>query len=309
MAYVVGGLAWLWANRESYDVIHCHQLLSPATIGALARRLTGRPALAKLACSGRYGDVSLIRSHPFAWMRRLILRGNLSAFICLNDEMERELAGWLGPVQVHRVPNGIDAGAFEPRDAGARAALRSRLGVSGFALVFTGALRAQKNLGLAISALARLPDRVHLWIVGDGAERSRLASLAEASPARGRVHFVGSVDDVRPHLFASDAFVLPSVAEGVSNALLEAMAAGLPPIVSAIPGNASVVENGKEGLLFDPADEADLARAVNELESDERKARELGLAARNRVLRDLDLERIARRYEEIYATLIASQRR
>src|SRR5262249_56746103 len=103
--------------------------------------------------------------------------------------------------------------------------------------------------------------RPQLVIVGDGPLRESLAGQARTLGVEDSVRFEGTVADVRPVLAAMDVFVLPSRAEGMSNALLEAMAAGRPVVATAVGGNTEVVTDGETGLLVPPANPAAIARA------------------------------------------------
>jgi glycosyltransferase involved in cell wall biosynthesis len=272
-------------------------------IGALARRVTGRPVLVKLACSGATGDVALIRLHRFASFRRAVLGGAIDGCVCLNEEMERELTDWLGPVRTWRMPNGVDVRSFAPPPREERAEMRRRFGFEGRVVLFTGVLRPQKSLPLAVEAISRLPSDVHLWIVGDGPERRRLERFVTGKGLSSRVHLAGSTEDVRPYLHAADAYVLPSTAEGMSNSLLEAMAAGLPAVASDVPGNRDVSGEGRCAALFAPGDVDSLTGALRVLVDDPIRARELARAGQERALAEYDLAGVADRYLAVYREL------
>ena len=132
-----------------------------------------------------------------------------------------------------------------------------------------------------------------------GADARLAVSLGLAS----KVHFLGSRRDVPDLLNAMDIFVLPSYSEGVSLALLEAMAAGLPVIATAVGGLPEVVEDGATGLLIPPRDAAALARALTRLLADPAWAKTLGDQARLHVREHFSLERLGLEINEIYAEL------
>ena len=301
-AFISQALAWLLTHP--HDLVHCHQMLSPATIGCLAHRLTGRPVLVKLAGSGPIGDIAYISNGPLSSVRRRVL-SKVSGYVCPSEELAAELTGWARGLTIFRVPNGIDTSAFRPPVNGERETLRESLGLTGHSLVFTGALRPEKNLLLLLQALAMMPGDVGLWIVGEGAERPRVeGQIADLGLAQ-RARLVGSVPDVRAYLAAADTFVLPSYSEGMSNSLLESMSVGCPIVASRIEGNQAVIQEGEEGLLFDPASPAELARAVEQLRADRARATRLGQAARRRAERDFDLAAVSRKYREIYQEILS----
>lgn len=156
------------------------------------------------------------------------------------------------------------------------------------------------------TALAALPDGypVEALIIGGGRREAEMRRLAAELGLAGRVHFLGQRDDVPDLLSALDLFVLPSHSEGVSLALLEAMAAGLPVIATAVGGLPEVVTDGDNGLLVPPEDPEALATALERLLEDPALAQRLGANARRHVEENFSLERLGREINEIYTELI-----
>jgi glycosyltransferase involved in cell wall biosynthesis len=306
--YVMAATAWLIANRNHYDLVHCHQALSPAIIGSLAGCVTGCPVITKVACSGINGEMAYIRNRLFFPLRRRLLVRGTAGFTCLSAEMDAEVCETLGRVRTWRLGNGIDTAAHAPLPVAERAALRTQLGLTGPTVLFTGALRAQKNLPLLIEAVAGLPAEVRLDIVGTGPDEGAARAAVERHRVVDRVRFVGPVADVRPYLRAADLFVLPSVAEGMSNSLLEAMAAGLPVVATAIPANAALLREGENSLLFPSGDAAALRSALAALLADRDLRQRFGAAARAYIVERFDLERVIDRYLEIYQQILSQRR-
>jgi len=201
------------------------------------------------------------------------------------------------------IPNGIDARAFErlPAQREARAGLGLPLDST---LVGTVArLDPVKRLDVLLQALASLND-VYTIIVGDGPERTRLEALSKQSEIGGRVHFAGQQEDVRPWLAAMDVFALSSDWEGMSNALLEAMAASLPVVAAAVGGTPEVVVDGVTGLLVPPRDPDALAQAITRLLRDPDLRRRMGCAGRERVEQHFSIKETVRQTEALYETLL-----
>ena len=253
LSFVAGVARALHRLRPEYDLIHTHQALWEAIGAGVARPLlSGAPTLIQPASSGFYGEAEeLSRTRGFLLLRRAILRN--TAFAAISLDIERQwLALGVPPSRLVRMASGVDARHFHagPVDLRVEATLPPRPRV-----VFTGRLHPQKNLGMLLDAWPAVAREsgASLILVGDGEERDRLASRAEALGVADRVHFAGKVDDPAEHLRAADAFALPSVAEGMSNSLLEAMATGLPCLASAIGGNTDLLDRGEAGLLL-PAD-------------------------------------------------------
>jgi glycosyltransferase involved in cell wall biosynthesis len=164
--------------------------------------------------------------------------------------------------------------------------------------------KGHEQLLVALQALgARATgQRPQGLIVGDGPLRDKLAAHARALGIADDVRFTGPVADVRPLLAAMDVFVLPSWAEGMSNALMEAMAAVRPVVATAVGGNTEIVADGSTGVLIPPGDPAAIALAVGDLLDEPERAARLATTARTFVIdrfgaraRVAELERL---YEE-----------
>jgi glycosyltransferase involved in cell wall biosynthesis len=191
------------------------------------------------------------------------------------------------------IPNGLDLARFTPRPPAA--AIRR--------IVTVANLRAEKGhdtvLAAAPAILARHPDATFTF-AGDGPRREPLEILARALGVGGRVRFLGECQDVAPVLAAADLFVLPSRSEAFPNAVIEAMAAALPVVVSRVGGIPEVVRHGENGVLVPPDDHEALAEAVLGLMDRPGEAAELGAAARRDVARDYTIDRMVERFEDLY---------
>jgi len=182
--------------------------------------------------------------------------------------------------------NGVDRASFNPAAvAQTREQLRRRyeLPPDAFIVITVGLLRPEKqqtDLVQAVAALASRDPPVHALLVGEGDERGAIERRIADLGVGDRVHLTGAADDVRPFLKLADAFVLTSTAvETFSNAALEAMAMGLPVILSRVGGAAEMVEVGRSGFLFPPGDVTQLAGHIGALAGDETLARDMGRAA------------------------------
>ncbi|MHB1558839.1 MAG: glycosyltransferase, partial [Isosphaeraceae bacterium] len=145
----------------------------------------------------------------------------------------------------------------------------------------------------------------NLILVGPGNDRARLEEMVEALGLAGRVQFTGGVPDPADYLRAADLFVLPSVAEGMSNSLLEAMATALPCVASRIAGNTDLIDDGRNGRLVERAEPSAWAAAILELLDDPESARLLGESARRRIDEEFALPVVVNRYVDLYRRMIA----
>jgi sugar transferase (PEP-CTERM/EpsH1 system associated) len=205
------------------------------------------------------------------------------------------------------VHNGVDSRRFGPDPAG-RARMRHELGIreDEFCLGCVGNLLPVKDHATLLKALGRLGELVrgwHLMVAGEGPERPRLEAAAAGLSSRMRISFLGRSTRVPEMLNAFDVYVLPSVNEGISNSLLEAMATGLPVIAGDVGGNPEVVEDRVSGLLFPRGDAACLGSQLELLSSQGAMREELGAAARRRVREMFSIDSMAQSYERLYRGL------
>ena len=144
-------------------------------------------------------------------------------------------------------------------------------------------------------------------LVGDGDRLEICRDLARTAGVSEHVLFLGHRADVPEILQASDVFVLNSESEGMSNALLEALAAGLPCVATAVGGNPELVRNGENGFLVPAREPAGLARALATLVRDPRLRRGMGARSRERAAREYSLGAMVRRTEAIYDAVLARE--
>lgn len=301
LTFVAGALHKLHALRSRFDVLHAHQLLSPATVAIACRLFSDKRILLNPHASGDVGDVQSLRRHGFLGEVRLALaRRAADAFIAISQPIRAELeAAGVPPAAIRDVRNGVDVDGFRPAQEGERAALRRALGLpEGPLVVSAGRIAREKGVDVLVAAwpqVVRSVPAARLCIAGDGAER---AALSQALP---EALWLGGVADVGPYLRAADAFVLPSRTEGMPVALLEAMACGLPCVATAVGGTVEVIEDGFSGRLV-PSESPDrLAAGIVEALS----CPAWGAVARTQVVRRFSLDDVADRYVEIYLSLLA----
>lgn len=199
----------------------------------------------------------------------------------------------LAPESIAVVANGLDPAAFSERESPDR--VRTITTVAN--------LRPEKNHETLIAAAATLMrDYPHLRfrIVGDGPRRPQLESLVRQRGLTSAFEFLGHRDDVPALLATSDVFVLPSRSEAFPNGAMEAMAAGLPVVVSAVGGLLDLVDDGRTGLLVPPSEPDTLANTLRALIENPARAHALGCAARREVRRRYSFDRMIAAFEDLY---------
>jgi glycosyltransferase involved in cell wall biosynthesis len=199
------------------------------------------------------------------------------------------------------IPNGVQVAEMAPVP-------RAALGVpdDAFIVCCAGRLSPEKRFDRVIEALGTPGLRarnVELIVAGEGPSRDALAALAAARGLAGRVHLLGHRADLPGVLRTADAFVLSSAHEGMSNALMEAMALGLACVTTPVGGVEELVVHGESGLVIDASGPGPMAAALECLLDDPALARYLGAAARERMARLFSIESNVRRFEALYAAL------
>jgi glycosyltransferase involved in cell wall biosynthesis len=164
-------------------------------------------------------------------------------------------------------------------------------------------VKAQRDLLAALERLAPRHPSLRLEFVGDGPLRDALAAEARERGIADRVRFRGEVARPEDAYAAFDVFALPSLNEGISNTILEAMASGLPVVATRVGGNPELVVEGATGTLVSPENPAELAAAIERYLDDPALRRAHAAAGRERAERDFSIRTMVRRYEDLYASL------
>ena len=207
------------------------------------------------------------------------------------------------------IHNGVDAQRFRPSPE-ARSLARSRFGLqhNHYCIGIVGRLEPVKDVWTLLHAATKLPHSVRPWrilIAGDGTERAVLERFVNnCSQLRNQVQFLGELSDVPALLNALDVYVLPSLFEGISNSLLEAMANGLPVVASNTGGNPEVVIDRQSGMLFPVGDSARLAICLEALRHDRELRTMLGHHSLHRVKEHFSLDSMAGHYDSLYSGLV-----
>lgn len=209
------------------------------------------------------------------------------------------------PARIEIIPNGLDVAAYRRTDSSDPPRRSPRIGMLAM-------LRPEKRVDVFIEAArlvaARRPD-VTFHIAGDGPERSRAEALIHQAALTQQVQLLGPIADVPGFLADLDVAVLCSDTEGLSNAILEYMAAGLPIVATAVGGNLELLEHRRTAWLVPPGDAAALADAVVEILGDADLRQRLGLSAQRVVAAEFDVRAVAGRFQDLYADLVRAAAR
>lgn len=293
------------------DIVHSRNW--GAIEAVVAARIAGVP----VAIHSEHGyELDMLDGMPLRrrYFRRFAYR-MADAVLTVTRELRDYHAAqaWIAPERVSVIYNGVDTARFAPQPA-VRARVRAELHIAdGEILVGTvGRLVAIKDHLTLLRAAEELSARgswLRVLLVGDGPERARLEAFVNERPGlRNRVTFAGASANVPELLNAMDVFVLPSISEGMSNTLLEAMATGLPVIATNVGGTPEVVEDGVQGNLFAPRDVKALAEHLGRLSGPLSLRQNFGAAARRRAVERFSLAQMIDDYRSMYLGLAMRKR-
>ncbi|HLX56503.1 MAG TPA: glycosyltransferase family 4 protein [Ktedonobacteraceae bacterium] len=333
----------LWRYRKRYDVLHVYGLSLLALLAALVCRLTGKRLIVAIrsADSGRFTEshdgASLIagpldattpwllvderlrangRVHvssdleglermgkPIVHLTRLLLHSTRAVVVVLSSRMKVSLADHnfiLPGVRIRLIPNGVDISHFIPTPDDPSRDERAQV------VVCISGMRYEKGIDVLLQAwylVQQQAPQARLIIVGRGSLQPQLERMAETLGIADSVEFTGMQSDVLAQLYRGDLAVLPSRWEGMPNAVLEAMACGLPCVATRVSGSEDIIEHGVDGLLVEPEDYQDMAQALLTLLCDPLLIQKYGRAARETIERRYSLEQIMDRYVELYQNM------
>ena len=279
----LAGLLRTWQT----DILHTHD---PRTL------IHGAPAawLARVAHNvytshGRIPDPNSRLARVFG----RVFRWFGDVMVCVSDDTVRQMVEiGINPRKIQTILNGIDTSLF--------CIAGPRLGESG---VTVARLSPEKDIGCLLRAMAIIRGAYpsfSLEIAGDGICMDELRAMARELGLGHQVRFLGQVRNVRAVMEGAAIFILPSLTEGVSLTLLEAMASGLPVVATRVGGTPEVVVEGETGLLVPPSSPDELAQAILNLLQDSELRRQMGEKARQRIKQHFDIRQMIAKYENLY---------
>jgi len=252
------------------------------------------------------------RRRRYRYVRRLY-RPFVHRYVALSCHLEEYLQRQVGvPAgRISQIYNGVDTERFRPAEARQPIAGCPFNDPADFVVGWIGRMDPVKDLPTLLQAFARACQRagaqarLRLALVGDGSARASVAQLAEALGLRGHVWFAGERADIADVMRGLDCFALPSLGEGISNTLLEAMASRLPIVATRVGGNGELIEPGMTGLLVPPGDVEALTEALLGHFGDRARARRQAKAARRVAEARFSLARMVSDYCSLYESALA----
>jgi glycosyltransferase involved in cell wall biosynthesis len=306
-SFLLAASFWLLRYRRDYDVIHAHIGSSHAVVAALAGRLCGKKTIVKLSGSNIVGEIPTSRQ-SFSGRLKLRAFGILKPLLVLVSAAQKnDLHGYgLESLPTCEIPNGVDTDKLSPAPAAEKECLRQKLHWSGVVFLFVGRFSADKlRLDIfrnVLAAWARVKNETaptSFYLVGGGALEPEYRRLIHTAGLEESVHLLPSSENVDELYRAADVFVLPSVTEGLSNALLEAMACGLPVAASRVAGISDLISEDREGRMFDPLSPEEIYDVFSAMVRDASERHRWG-AEGVRLASTLSIENTAEKYLALY---------
>jgi glycosyltransferase involved in cell wall biosynthesis len=281
----------LLLRSERFDLVHAH-IYASAVAAAIATLGTGIPLVITEHTEASW------QTWRARWVSRWVYR-RAERIIAVSTPIRRRLIERDGvhPDLITIVPNAVVSASEDP-PTGPRE--RPLVGV-------VARLQPEKGVANFLKAAARVAPRfpeAHFVIAGDGPLRQELVALAEDLGLRDRVHFLGFRSDASALMGSLDVLVVPSLTEGSPLVTLEAMAAGVPVVASAVGGIPDQTRHDKEGLLVPPGDTGAMGDAIVALLRDPARARSLGEAGRRRATSEFSHAAMVRRIEDVYRDIL-----
>jgi glycosyltransferase involved in cell wall biosynthesis len=286
------------------DVVHTH-MHNGKYWGRLAAFAIGAPTIVHtehLPC-----DTKRTVGEPIA---DRLLNAASTAVVTFLEEQRHFLCAFEGiaPSKVVVIPNGIEHAPPPAPSARIKAREDLRLPNGSFVIFVVGTLCERKNQRLAIEALGIMPthlrERVRVCIVGEGSDKGALEALTRARGLDGNVTFLGRRSDVTSILPAADLVFMPSLSEGMPLALLEAMSAGVPVLSTAWIGARGFLEGGNLGTVATGWDPVSIATDLERIMNDNSPLRSVAARAQARVREEYDIKLTAKRYRDLYRSLL-----
>ena len=300
ISYILSVFWFLYRERHSYDIIHCHIAQGFHSIVAiLFKSLFKKKVIIKVAATGPISDFVMMKKVIFgnSFLEKLKNADRIIT-ICSQSEKEALQEGFL-PTTVMQIQNGVDVQYFKPLLSDRKKHNR---------ILFIGRLDYLKgvhNLIQAFNGLIEEGMNAYLEIVGDGPDREKLENLARDLDINDYICFRGEIKGVVSLLQESTMFVLPSLSEGLSNVILEAMACGLPVVSTRVGGTTDIIQDGINGMLVEPDNVGQLSNTMKQLLKNKKLTEQLGNEARKTVEIKFSMEQVVTKYLKLYDQLLS----
>jgi glycosyltransferase involved in cell wall biosynthesis len=305
-SFLVSFLIWAYVHRKRFQIIHAHGT-ALGVIGSLVGWLMRKKVVVKIP--GMEAVQYLKGNSLSRRVRRWLLIRRSDRLVAVSKDMVQSLQDTgIRPEKIALIPNGVPVmeACWNSDPVSLKRELLGNAEVP--VVLYVGRLAEEKGVDRLLTVWASMPHSAEavLLIVGDGPLRADLEAMVRRLRLQASVRFLGPQAEVSKFYAMADLFVLPSRSEGMSNALLEAMVAGVPSVASDVGGNREVIEDAASGFLVNWEDTAACAALLRDLLADCPRRQTVCEAAKKRV-REFALPRVAERYRQLYQGLLQEE--
>ncbi len=313
-------LKYLIKNLNTYDILHINGHLDIYGFFTIFNKIFNKRIISQMVLLGSDDPLTISKQYRYMNIRFKIL-SLMDQFLCISKALaESYNEAGLPPEKLTYIPQGVDIDRFQPaRNEAEKEVLKKKLGLWQYKkiVIFIGAIVKRKGVDILVNAWKKIhkeqPEALLLMIGQDSftdkdinkEELNKVVFEIKSivSSNNYNVKFAGQQYNVEEYLKCSDIFVLPSRKEGFGNVILEAMACGLPAVVTYMDGvSKETVTHGDNGFIVNDSDE--LADAIIKLLADSNLAKHMGKAGEARAVKDFSLPSIAERYFNLYQSLM-----
>jgi glycosyltransferase involved in cell wall biosynthesis len=308
--FMAGAFFHLMRRKGGYEVVHVHLASSHAVAALLASRFTGSRTFVKLADGKAQNEITLSRATLPGRLKLAFFKKANPSLMVLNTEVLdwlREQPGF-GGLRLIPFRNGVDTSRYSPPLYQEKLNAKAALGLGNSRVfLFVGRLDPKKRVRELVELWAGIVSEkgaaaeARLVVVGTGGEAAAVRKTVDALGLADSVSLAGMKEDLRPYYRAADVFILPSIAEGLSNSMLEAMSCGLAVLASRVGGAREAVAEGENGFLFDPLNRGELKAHIMRFIAEPSLSVRMGERSREVAVSRYSMARVTDDLLDIYA--------
>jgi len=290
-------------RENKINIVHTHGWAGGLYAGVIGARL----AAVDCVINGEHGVFSLKKRQIRA---QKILFGMTDVLLSVSEDLKKDIIRIFSirPDKILPIVNGVDTERFKS-DVVMRQSIRNEFGFADNEIVIGSVgrlvqIKDYKSLIESCALLIKAGQNIKVLLVGDGDQRKNLHELAVLHRIEKKVIFAGQRDDIPNLLNAMDIFVLPSIDEGLSNTILEAMSAGKPVIATNVGGNREIITDRLTGMLITPQKPQEITLAIRSLLLDGKLFEAISKAGAANIREKFSMERMISRYDELYRSYL-----
>lgn len=302
---------WVKENAHKFDVVHCLTAFHHSFMFSYWFEQEGIPVIIKIGQSNYTGfqDNSIFSKVLGLSRFRNKHANEITGYVSISKRIKKNLlkAG-IEERRIHSIPNGVDVEIFKPVDSKTKRQIKEKLGLlDKFTVLFTGAFSGRKNPLLIAKSFEKFKNEsgIQLLLIGpntdDGQQRRQIEQLIQEKKIS-NIFIKDFVKDIADYYKASDLFVLPSKEEGLSNSMLEAMASGLPAVVTKISGSEDLIDESVNGRFIE-LDSSSIYKAIDDYYKNKQKWSAHSNGARATILEKYDSKSVLNDYIELFRNI------